>query len=134
MRIILIGIAVAAALSLSACGRHSSSPAASGTSSEASSGNTAAVNVKKFCTDYPVASQDLAFGIGGPSADTHTMSDLRKAQAEAPPAVKNAMTKLLNAVVAAHNSKTRTPIDLRPEESQIRKWGISHCPNRLSWE
>lgn len=137
MRIILIGIAVAAALSLSACGKHSSSPAASGTSSEASSGNTAAVNVKKFCTDYPVASNDLAFGIGGPSADTHTMSDLRKAQAEAPPAVKNAMTKMLNAVVAANNARMRgappTSVNLTAESTQIRKWGISHCPNRQSW-
>lgn len=131
MRVILIGIAVAAVLSLSACGRHGSSPAASGTSSKASygssntavSGNTAAVNVKQFCTDYTAAANNLQYGI----TDSSTISDLRKAQAEAPPAVKDAVTKILNAVVAMHNSKTPTSVNVTAESTQISQWGNSHC-------
>lgn len=131
MRIILVGMAIAAALSLSACGRHGSSPAASGTNSKASygsastpsSGNTAAVNTKKFCTDYMAAANNLQYGI----TDSSTISDLRNAQAEAPPAVKDAVTKILNAVVAMHNSKTPTSVDVTAESTQISQWGSSHC-------
>ncbi|MGH2508829.1 MAG: hypothetical protein ACRDHZ_15690 [Ktedonobacteraceae bacterium] len=131
MRFIIIGIAVAAALSLSACGRHSSSPAASASSSKASygsaktaaPGSTGAVNVKKFCADYMGAVNLLQYNI----TDSTAISDLRKAQAEAPPAVKDAVTRMLNAVVAAKNSKTPTAANVTAESTQISNWGNSHC-------
>lgn len=131
MRIIIIGIAVAAALSLSACGRHNPSPAAYASSSNASYGSTktavsggaAAVNVKKFCADYIGAVNLLQYNI----TDSTAISDLRKAQAEAPPAIKDAVTRMLNAVVAVKNSKTPKAADVTAESTQISNWGNSHC-------
>jgi len=131
MKFIIIGIAVAAALSLSACGRQRSGPQASASSSGASygsaktsvSGSAAAVNVKKFCADYIGAVNLLQYNITDPTA----ISDLRKAQAEAPPAVKGAVTRMLNAVVAVKNSKTPKAADVTAESTQISNWGNSHC-------
>lgn len=112
MRVILIGVAVATALTLSACGKR-----------PYGSANTAAVNVKKFCSDYIAAANNLQYNI----TDASTIKSLREAQAEAPAAIKSAVTKILNATIAVNESKKPTHVDLTAASTQVSNWGKTHC-------
>lgn len=124
-RLVLYSVLAIGVLALGACGRSGAgSKASSGSSGNAAlSGSTAAVNVKKFCTDYIDAVTVLQYGAITPTS----ISDLRRAQAEAPPAVKDDVTKMLNTVVAANNAKTKKEFDVTAESTRISKWGNSHC-------
>lgn len=124
-RFLLYAVLVSGVLMLGACGGSGSgSKSSSGGAGGATvSGSSATVNAKKFCVDYAKAANLLQYGI----TDGTVVSDLKHAQAVAPSAVKNDVTKILNVVVEANSAKSPTKSDVTSESQQIAKWSKTNC-------
>jgi hypothetical protein len=118
---ILLGGAM---LLLAACGGGGGD----GASKARTAGNDVS-NVENFCRDYraAVAQYEESFGDAQDPAFERFASLLKKAQAEAPEAVKGDVTTMVDEVEKA-TSSIEYEGDLTEVSSRISEWASTNCP------